>query len=120
MTEPEDLTGVVRLFPDYASSTLWFADQIPLEYVDAEITSGLAGRLDRWEESYYAGLDPMVHDWYSEDLEREFEAEGRKLAQALAEELGREFRVQLITGQKQMFHSTAPAKNPKAAAAFRA
>lgn len=118
-----DRDDVVRLFPDYADSTLWFGPtHYPVDYADTHLTPELLSDLERWEQSYYDGLTDEPGrdlDWRSADLETAFEAEGRRLAQLVATELGSDFGVQLVTEREELFRSAAQATNPAAADAFR-
>jgi hypothetical protein len=112
----EYLTRVVRLFPDYAGTPLWFID--PVEYREALLSADLELDLRAWEQFYYDGLGDDF-EWRSPDLAQTFAASGAVLAQRLADELGPEFEVELIAlGSKSRFSSSGDAVNRMANAAF--
>jgi hypothetical protein len=121
MDAPEHETSVVRLFVDHANSVVWFSDPVP--YEESHLTADLVQALREWEQSYYVGLDDDF-EWRSAELPGQFNAEGRKRATRLAEEIGDEFHVELHEAGARppwpLFHSEEPATNPDAAAAFRA
>lgn len=121
MDPPEYETSVVRLFVGHANSVIWFSD--PVSYEESHLTAGLIGALREWEQSYYAGLDDDF-EWRSAELPGRINAEGGKLAQRLAQEVGDDFHVEFhevgATAPWPLFHSDDVASNPQAAAAFRA
>jgi hypothetical protein len=104
---------LVRLFPDYAESVVWFPS--PVDYAGTGLDEDLLTDLRRWEASYYDSLDD--YEWRSGDLKRAFEAEGGRLGHRLSEALGPEFVVE-VGGRR--LRSRRPAKSPRAADAFRA
>ena len=114
----EDATTVVRLFPDYADSVLWFPD--PLPYEQTRLDAQLIEDLKAWEDSYYAGLTP-TYSWRDPALQAEFVAEGARLARRLAAEIGDEFQVEHDSagGVPRRVRGRGPARNPDAAAALR-
>ncbi len=114
----EYATSVVRLFPDYAGSAIWFWEPVPYEVTG--LSSDLVRDLQAWEESYYGGLD--AYAWRSADLGDAFAAEGKRLAHRLASELGDEFAVEydvLAEPGRRRVRGPGPPRNPAAAAAFR-
>jgi len=121
MDPPQYETSVVRLFVGHANIVIWFSDPVP--YEESHLTAGLVGALRKWEQLYYAGLDDDF-EWRSDELPGQFNAQGRKLAQGLAKEIGDEFQVELheagATPPWPLVHSDEAASNPEAAAAFRA
>jgi hypothetical protein len=121
MDAPEYETSVVRLFVGHANSVIWFSDPVP--YEESHLTGGLVGDMREWEQSYYAGLDDDF-EWRSAELPGQHNAEGRKLALRLAEEIGNGFQVELHEAGASppwpLIRSDEPASNPEAAAAFRA
>ncbi|HRO31757.1 hypothetical protein [Citricoccus sp.] len=110
---------VVRMFPDYADTVLWFGGPVP--YDESGLTDGLVRELEDWEQSYYDSLTPD-EDWKSAELARQFTAEGNRLAQRVADELGDGYQVQFSTYETgvppRRFRGTRPVLNPRATAAF--
>lgn len=114
---PGTRTEVIRLFPDYASSPIWFPD--PVEYADARLSVELERDLRAWETSYYAGLDDSHFEWRSAADRDAFEEIGETLAQRLADELGSKFVVERIgDGANRRFVKVGRSKNPAAERAF--
>lgn len=113
----EYATTVVRLFPDYANSVLWFPG--PLAYEETRLDAQLIEDLKAWEASYYAGVAP-TYSWQNLALEAEFVAEGARLARRLAAEIGDEFQVEhdRSGGRPRRVRGRGPARNPDAAAAL--
>lgn len=110
----EQRTSVVRLFPDYANTVLWFVVG-PVRYSECALSLTLVQELQDWEQSYYVGLTPEFA-WRSPEQAEKFVAEGERLAQLVAHELGSEFEIEF--GERR-FHSRSAAGNPNAATAFR-
>jgi hypothetical protein len=114
----EYLTTVVRVFPDYADTVLWFAPG-PVSYEDACVSRALAADMAAWEARYYRILDD---DCSIRPTVREpFEAEGRALARRLSAELGDAFAVECVgdSGGHLLLRGDGPGTNPRAVAAFR-
>jgi hypothetical protein len=113
--------SVVRLFPDYAGSVLWFPH--PVDYAATGLDGGLVADLIRWEIDYYDALDADF-DWRSPDLARAFTTDGVALAYRLAVQLGAAFDIEFASYEAgvatRRFRSELPADNPRAAAAFTA
>src|ERR1700712_4426910 len=82
----EYLRTVVRVFPDYADTVLWFAPG-PVSYEESHLTEGLVAEMVKWEATYYANLTDLF-EWREEADLLAFDEEGLKLANRLAEELG--------------------------------
>lgn len=116
---PEEAKPTVRIFPDHADTVLWFDG--PVSYEDTRLRSELVAELQAWDLSYYKALTPEF-EWKSADLARRFTAEGNRLAQMLADELGQEYEVEFESyepgAQARRFRSTGPALNKAAEAAF--
>jgi hypothetical protein len=114
----EYATTVVRLFPDYANSVLWFP--YPLAYEETRLDAQLIEDCKAWEASYYVGVLP-TYSWQDATLKAEFVAEGGRLACRLAAEIGDEFQVEhdRAGGRPRRVRSRGPARNPDAAAALR-
>jgi hypothetical protein len=114
-------TRIVRVFPDYASSVIWFSD--PVRYEETRLSKSLVARLMEWEASYYAGLTDDL-EWRSRDLLHRFSSEGLDLARAVAHEIGPEFEVEYRSfenvGATAPLRSEEPASNPSARDAFAA
>ncbi|PRY68342.1 hypothetical protein B0I08_10444 [Glaciihabitans tibetensis] len=113
-------TEIVRVFPDYAGSVIWFIDPVP--YAESQFSAGLAARLVSWEGQYYASLDDDLR-WRSLDTLHTFSAEGLELAREVSGEIGPEFLVEYRSsedsGAVAQLRSETPASNPAARAAFR-
>lgn len=116
----EARTPTVRMFPDYADTVLWFTE--PIDYGAAKLSGHLTRDLTRWEQSYYEGLNED-YEWKTASLSHRFAIEGAQLAQRVADELGDEFEIELVTFAdgipERRFQGQAGALNSRAAAAFR-
>jgi hypothetical protein len=114
-------TDIVRVFPDYADSVIWFSD--PMPYPETHLTVDLVTRLTDWETSYYSGLTDEF-EWRSPDALHSFSAEGLELARAISEEIGSGFEVEYRSFENSdavaSLRSEHPAANPAAEAAFTA
>ncbi|MGO4103626.1 hypothetical protein AB4Y63_06715 [Leifsonia sp. YAF41] len=110
----EQRTSVVRMFPDYANTVLWFVVG-PVRYSESALSPTLVRELEEWEQSYYDGLTPD-YEWRSPERGEQVSAEGERLAQLVADELGSEFEIDFAD---RRFRSTSAADNPNAATAFR-
>lgn len=100
---------VVRLFPDYANTVLWFP--YPVDYADSRLDDDLVADLRDWEDSYDAGRDK--YRWRSRELERAFESRGVLLAPGLQMPWG-------TSSPSTMRATVFPAgARPPAAASFR-
>jgi len=77
----EYATTVVRLFPDYAESVIWFDS--PVSYEESRLDARLITDLQMWEASYYAGLT-SGYSWRTAGLETRFRTEGARLARPAA------------------------------------
>jgi hypothetical protein len=112
---------VVRLFPDYAGSVLWFPQ--PVDYAISGLEAALVTDLIRWEIAYYDALD-ADSNWLSTHLASGFTADGVALALRLAVQLGAGFDIEFATYEAgvatRRFRSEFPADNPRAAAVFTA
>jgi hypothetical protein len=117
------LRSVVRVFPDYADSVLWFIGG-PVDYADAKVTVPLTTDMRAWETSYYAGLGADM-EWRSTGLETHHYREGLRLARALSDELGDAFEVEVFALDKKRKEykvrllGQRQGSNPRAMAAFR-
>ncbi|GIT80627.1 hypothetical protein LLS1_22960 [Leifsonia sp. LS1] len=118
MDDPvEYLTTVVRVFPDYADSVIWFSPG-PVAYEDAHISPELARDLQTWEDRYYMILDD--HHEVREEFSAAFDADGLSLAGRLSDELGDAFAVEYLStgGDRTTLRRDHPGSNPVAVAAF--
>jgi hypothetical protein len=112
---PYKRSEVVRMFPDYAGTVLWYGGG-PVDYDDAHLPAGLVADLEAWEASYDEGLDDEL-EWRSRDLEKAHAVQGAELARRVAEALGSAF---VIQGDRGKVRSDRPPTSPEAAAAFNA
>ena len=112
---------VVRLFPDYAGSVLWFPH--PVDYALTRLDGGLVTDLIRWEIDYYDGLDADCR-WRTPAHATAFTADGVALALRLALQLGSGFDVEFASYEPgvavRRFRSELLPDNAGAAAAFTA
>ncbi|GAB2572056.1 hypothetical protein [Microlunatus antarcticus] len=112
----EYATSVVRLFPDYAESVIWFRGPVP--YEDTRLDPRLIADLRAWDASYYAGLTADLA-WRAAGVEAAFHAEGARLARRLADQIGDDFQVEHDLGEShRRVRGAGPPRNPDAAAAF--
>ena len=113
---PDERATVIRVFPDYADSVIWFLG--PVAYGDARVSHRLAQDLSAWEDRFYAILDDR-HS-VQDDVRESFNAEGLRLAQRLSVELGTPFAVEYVDerGRVTRFGSSSPGTNRAAVAAF--
>ena len=109
---------VVRLFPDYGDTVLWLDG--PINYDVTDLTDDLVNELRDWEQFYYESLTPGFN-WKSSDRATKYAAEGHRLAQRVADELGDgyeiEFRSYEENARTHRFRG-AQSPNPRAVAAF--
>ncbi len=112
---PYKRSEVVRMFPDYAGTVLWYGGG-PVDYEDARLPAGLVADLEAWDAAYDGGLDGEM-EWRSRDLEKAHAARGAELARRVAEALGSAFVIQGTGGKAR---SDRPPTSPEAAAAFTA
>ncbi|MBF4992704.1 hypothetical protein ITX31_01075 [Arthrobacter gandavensis] len=109
----------IRLFPDYAGTVLWLGD--PIGYEATGLDAGLISSLQAWEESYYRSLTPDFQ-WISPEAARQFTAEGNRLAQLLANELGEDYEISFNSYEDgvphRVFQSSGTKPNSSAVAAF--
>ena len=110
---------VVRIFPDFGDSPIWFADATPLDYDESGISAELRAPFEVWEQFFYQHVG-----YGAERLPArlaEYDDEGRHLAQRLADEIGPEFVVEFLAegeGTLPRVRASGPAGNVVAAAAF--
>ena len=109
------------MFPDYAGTVLWFGG--PVRYEDSGLTQELIHALQSWEESYYHSMTPDF-EWVSAEAAHRFTAEGNRLAERLADELGEGYEIGFASYEDDVpartFHASGPAHNANAVAAFNA
>jgi hypothetical protein len=115
------LRFVVRVFPDYANTVIWFAPG-PVHYEDARVTDELRDAMVAWEKAWYDDLSDDFHP-SSPEVARSLAAEGRRLATWLSTELGENFEVEVlldeVDGRNDRLRGSGPGTNPAAVAAFR-
>ena len=120
MTTPDGQPRLrIRLFPDYAGTVLWLDE--PISYELSGLSPELVHSLEAWEESYYRSLTPDF-EWVSDGAARDFTAEGNRLAQRLADELGDGYDVSFKSYEdgvpRRIFRSSGAAPNTGAVDAF--
>ncbi|WP_141362747.1 hypothetical protein [Glutamicibacter uratoxydans] len=107
---------VVRMFPDYADTVLWFRN--PIRYEDSKLSADLVEDLKRWEQSFYEGLN-RDYEFKSETLACRFVEDGKILAQRVADELGENFVIELQEDNAAgRYQAKRQALNAEAAVAF--
>jgi esterase/lipase superfamily enzyme len=82
----EYATTVVRLFPDYADSAVWFRSPVP--YQKTRLDARLIAELQAWDASYCAGLT-CDHEWRTPELAAQFYPEGARVARLVADQPNR-------------------------------
>ena len=112
---PYRRSNVVRMFPDYAGTVLWYGGG-PVDYEDAHLPAELVTDLEAWEALHDDGLDDEM-EWQSRDLEKAYAAKGEELARRVADALGSTF---VIEGAGGKVRSDGPSTSPAAAEAFTA
>jgi hypothetical protein len=114
-------TEIVRVFPDYAWSVIWFSG--PFSYPETGLSGALVGRLEEWEARYYASLTDDV-EWRSREALHAFDAAGLELAREVSAEIGPHFAVEYRSfenaGAVATLRTEHPATNAAAEAAFTA
>ena len=111
-------TRIVRVFPDYAESVIWFSDPFP--YEESRLTTDLVDGLRSWDARYYSELTDDFR-WRSLDTLHTFNRDGLELARRVAAEIGSSFEVEYRSfedGAVAQLRSDEPATNPDAEAAF--
>lgn len=114
-------TRIVRVFPDYADTVIWFSE--PMPYPETGLSDGLIAQLSSWEASYYANLDEDFQ-WLSLSALHQFSSEGLELARAVATEIGPEFEVEYHSFEDSnavaLLRSEVPVSNSAARDVFAA
>lgn len=118
--DPRD-EWLIRVFNDAAETPVWYHG--PLAYEEMALSPALRSGLEAFE-AWFSEVELLRGYGVEPDVRRAFEAEGERLAQALARELGEPFEVEVIhpdrsSGKRRYKHS-GPGANPTAVAAFRA
>jgi hypothetical protein len=103
---------IVRLFPDYAGTVLWLTD--PVHYEEAHLSNQLENDLRAWDRFCRSRLDPDLSEHAPSDV-HEFAITGIALARRLADELGLGVEIHLIHEGRQVFRSSNPPTNSRAA-----
>lgn len=108
----------VRLFPDYGDTALWLDG--PIDYSLTRLPEGLVHELRDWEQFYYESLT-RDFTWKSAETAARYTAEGHRLAQRVADELGDGYEVEFWPSEENArphrFCGTR-APNPQVVAAF--
>ena len=120
-TSGEYLRSVVRVFPDYADTVLWFAPG-PVSYEDAHLSPELTRDMQAWEEFFYANSDGLG-TWHTFSA-KTYDAEGLRLCERLADEVGDvvgvEYRSDRKGVKKVLLRGVGHGTNSEARAAFEA
>lgn len=107
--------GVVRMFPDYANTVVWFNG--PVDYEDSGLSPDLVLALEAWEQAHYDGLTSNFTRRPS-PLAQSHQAEGDRLAARVADELGSGYEVEHGYTPPRRFRSRHDRSDTPAAAAF--
>lgn len=115
----EYATSVVRLFPDYAETPIWFME--PVSYEKTRLDARLVRDLQTWDATYYAAL-ARATSWSQPMAGVEYITQGALLARRIAEQIGDQFQVEHRAPQEphqlRRVRSSRAAGNPQAEAAF--
>ncbi|MCI0159251.1 hypothetical protein KNO15_21325 [Leifsonia shinshuensis] len=114
----DDDYSVIRVFPDYADSVMWFIIGT-VSYDESCVSDTLRRDMEAWESHYCQAMgDDLV--WRSPDDEKYHVAEGRRLAESLSVEVGHAFEVEYFDegDRKVRVRSDERASNERAARAF--
>ena len=106
---------VVQLRPAWADSVLLYWGS-PVAYERSGLDDELVAELQAWDIAYYDRVD-TDGQWRSAAAHDAHRIEGARLAQRVADALGRAFAVEL---DERIFQSVRPPALPAAAAAFKA
>lgn len=114
----DDKYSLIRIFPDYADSVIWFIVG-PLSYEESGVSTKLRRDMEAWETHYYETMNTDF-TWRSREDQNYHAEEGRRLAECLSVEVGRAFEVEYFDqrAQKLRVRSDQPAANETAEAAF--
>ncbi|HWU59058.1 MAG TPA: hypothetical protein VN045_10095 [Microbacteriaceae bacterium] len=116
--DDEYFRSVIRLFPDYAESVIWFAIG-PVPYEQSRISARLRKDLEAWESFYYRSLTEDDR-WGSAEDRALFADDARRLAERLAAEVGGQFEVEYRDSRDKKIRARSDSgpTNTDAAAAF--
>jgi hypothetical protein len=84
---------------EYGGTVIWAKEgevSTPLEVAELPISGALTSAIKKWAAAYDDTLnhdDPTASGFGSESLADEFDAEGRRIWQALRDELGPDFKI---------------------------
>lgn len=113
--------AVIRMFVDYADTVLWIDE--PIDYANTALSVELVTALRAWEADFYASLNGD-YGFRTAELALVHSAEGQRLAQRVAGELGHGFVIDHQGDEgpasPRYLHSDHPASNPEAARCFTA
>ncbi|ASN39732.1 hypothetical protein [Paeniglutamicibacter terrestris] len=113
--------AVIRMFVDYADTVLWLDG--PIDYADTALSVELVAALRAWERDFYASLNGD-HEFRTAGLALVHSAEGQRLAQRVAREVGHGFVIDRQGENRpasiRLLRSDHPATNPEAARCFTA
>ncbi|KQR53931.1 hypothetical protein ASF88_03570 [Leifsonia sp. Leaf336] len=114
----DDKFSLIRIFPDYADSVIWFIVG-PLSYEESGVSTTLRQSMEAWETHYYETMDTDF-TWRSREDQNYHAEEGCRLAERLSVEVGRAFEVEYFDqrDRKLRVRSDKPTTNEAAEAAF--
>lgn len=114
----DDKYSLIRIFPDYADSVIWFIVG-PLSYEESGVSTKLRQDMEAWETHYFETMGTDF-TWRSREDQDYHAEEGRRLAECLSVEVGRAFEVEYFDqrDRKLRVRSDRPATNEAAEAAF--
>lgn len=106
------------MFPGYAGSVLWAPSGL-VEYDESRLSEGLVSALAAWESTWETAALAGVP--LAGDDEARWSAEGKRLAEVVAAELGSGFAVEVRSAASTTVAlSRNPPTNPEAAEVFEA
>jgi hypothetical protein len=108
---------VIRVFPDYAGTVVWF--QGPVPYEETGLSQRLIDDMEDWEAAYYASLDEL-HSFASKRAESIHVTRGLTIARALSDEIGDLLPIEAdgIGGAKTRLLTPGFGTNPQARTSF--
>lgn len=114
----DDEYSLIRIFPDFADSVIWFVIGT-VSYEESRVSADLRRDMEAWQAHYEETMG-NTFVWRSREDHAYHAAEGRRLAERLAAEVGQDFKVEYfdVRDRKVQVRSSRPATNKAAAQAL--